>query len=67
MDPLIELLRANPNCKVTICTSTRKVPQYGDIKVVRGKRYKRVQRMSQGCGVVRRGKPVWEWVPEVEE
>ena len=63
--PLLELLRAHPTCRVTICRgSSRRKPQSGDVKVVRGKRYVRQQVMTRDGYHVRNGRPVYEWVPE---
>ena len=66
-DPLLELLRANPNCRVTILSSKpRKVAREGDVKFKRGKRYVRRQVYSEfeKAWVMRRGRPVFEWVQE---
>ena len=77
-DALSELLAKSPNCKSTIKApgltirynpnpaKPRKTPREGDVKFVRGKRFVRRQQRSQGCYMVRRGKPVYEWVQEDE-
>lgn len=65
MDALTEILTANPNCRVTINFSNskpRKKAREGDIKFVRGRKMIRQQRMSQGCYLVNRGRPQYEWV-----
>lgn len=67
MDPLTELIRNSPNCRITIVTGKpRKRAREGDVKIVRGKRYIRQQQYSEfdRAYLVRRGRPVYEWVLE---
>lgn len=42
---------------------TRKKPKAGDIRFIGGVKHVRQQMRSEGCFVVRNGRPVWEWVP----
>jgi hypothetical protein len=71
-EELIQLLKDNPNCRVTISLSRpRRKAQEGDVKIIRGKRFVRQQQMSNGgygvsarYYVVRNGRPQYEWVPE---
>jgi hypothetical protein len=67
VDPLTELLREHPNCRVTIVTGKpRRRAREGDIKFVRGKRYVRhqVYLKFERAYLVRRGRPVFEWIQE---
>lgn len=64
MDTLTELLRAHPDCRVTICSSKpRRRAREGDVKMVRGNRYVRRQVYCKHdrAYLVRRGRPVFEW------
>lgn len=68
-DPLMQLLKDNPNCRVTINTSRpRRQPKTGDTKVTRGRTFTRRQRMARSPSgrpegyLVSRGRPRWEWV-----
>lgn len=64
---LFELLRNNPNCRITFSSSKpRKKSREGDVKFVRGKRFVRRQVFleHERAYQVRRGRPVFEWVQE---
>jgi hypothetical protein len=41
----------------------RKKPREGDIKIVKGRKYVRKQRMSEGAYLVSNGRPLFDWVP----
>lgn len=63
MKSFIDLLKANPNCRVTIVSSKPKHrAEAGDAKYVRGKLYLRQQVLTRDGYHCRRGRPVYEWV-----
>lgn len=63
---MITSITISKNRIVFSSAKPRKKARDGDIKFVRGKRFVRRQRMSEGCYCVRRGKPLYEWVQENE-
>lgn len=66
-DGLLDILRHSPNCRVTFNTSKpRQLSREGDVKMVRGKRFVRRQVFCkhERAWLVRRGRPVFEWVQE---
>ncbi len=64
MNTLFDLIASSPNCRITICSSKpRRVSRSGDVKILKRKgRMVRRQATYQGCGMVRRGRTVWEWI-----
>ncbi len=63
--PLFDLLTRFPKCRVTIASS-RPRPREGDRKLIksRGGWHVRTQRITDGMGHVRNGRPVYDWVKE---
>lgn len=69
MNTIEQLLRQSPNCRITFCSDKpRKRSREGDVKFVRGKRFVRRQVFlkHERAYLVRRGRPVFEWIREDE-
>lgn len=63
-DPLLQLLREHPNCRVTFASSRTRRRRIGDVKTIRGKKHvcQQVFLKHEGAYLVRNGRPVLEWV-----